>query len=614
MDISPSDADRALLRRFEPIIRFTQGEQFFPMEVKDYLRYCSLWVQRPHRQPYCLVPIGQVTLEKLAAPRHEDFEATYFLKFSEAVNLAQVAQYRFQQGGRRSSGFHVGRGRLARVGQLSRLMDAIFALGLFARGRVPGDTAVGAALRYEEIVTQSPYYSYYGRVVRSNGWIALQYWFFYAFNNWRSGFYGANDHESDWEMVYIYLSETAEGDVQPEWLAYASHDFKGDDLRRHWHDPEVEKMGQHPIIYAGAGSHASYFAAGEYLPEIELPFLLPLVRLVERQQKFWRKILRQYSDDNNDSTAAPSFNIFKIPFVDYARGDGLAIGPGQTQTWQEPILLDPTPPWAMHYRGLWGLYTNDPFSGEDAPAGPVYNRDGSVRRSWYDPLGWSGLDKVLPRHQLLSKTLARWEDLEERQNKLTAKIETKQHQLADLGIELAAMQGQPHFRKIYAMSQKKVMQLSGELNQLRAEWASLEAIKEALALYTARLKHGDPLPMRAHIRRAHHPTSEIELRLDRLTELWAAISIGLLMISLVLLVIFARNYLIFGLVTLLSLIVFIEASSRKQLQRLISSITISLAAISTLIILVDFFWPIITVSVLIASSYIMWQNLRELWT
>ena len=34
-----------------------------------------------------------------------------------------------------------------------------------------------------------------------------QYWFFYAYNNWRSGFHGVNDHESDWELVSVYLYE-----------------------------------------------------------------------------------------------------------------------------------------------------------------------------------------------------------------------------------------------------------------------------------------------------------------------------------------------------------------------------------------------------------------------
>ena len=51
---------------------------------------------------------------------------------------------------------------------------------------------------------------------RQNHWTVLQYWFFYCYNNWRSGFGGVNDHESDWEMISVYLYE-ADGQLVPEW-------------------------------------------------------------------------------------------------------------------------------------------------------------------------------------------------------------------------------------------------------------------------------------------------------------------------------------------------------------------------------------------------------------
>ena len=42
--------------------------------------------------------------------------------------------------------------------------------------------------------------------------------------------------------------------------------------------------------------------------------------------------------------------------------------------------MNPVPSWVSGYRGLWGLYTRDPFEGEDAPAGPMYNRDKTITR------------------------------------------------------------------------------------------------------------------------------------------------------------------------------------------------------------------------------------------
>ena len=39
-----AEQDRALLRRFEPVIHYSRGERFFPMDVEPYVRACSLWM------------------------------------------------------------------------------------------------------------------------------------------------------------------------------------------------------------------------------------------------------------------------------------------------------------------------------------------------------------------------------------------------------------------------------------------------------------------------------------------------------------------------------------------------------------------------------------------
>jgi hypothetical protein len=613
-----AETDRALLRRFEPVIRYTRGERFFPMDVEPYVRACSMWMQRPDEDPVCLIPEGELTLDKLAQPRAGSFDTVYFLKFIEPLDIRKLAAYnlrRIMQGFTRKGSedvFRAGRGRLARVGYLSRFVDALFSLTLLARGRVPGDTAAAAILEYQRILAEREHYCYYGRVVRQNGWIALHYWFFYPFNNWRSGFFGVNDHEADWEMIYVYLSQSDEGTVHPEWVAYASHDFSGDDLRRRWDDPELEKVGEHPVIYIGAGSHASYYAPGEYLSELELPFLSPLVQLVDRLQDFLRKTLVRDQDQQTEPPDQAEFNVFRVPFVDYARGDGLSIGPGQDKEWEEPRLLDPTPAWASNHRGLWGLYARDPISGEDAPAGPLYNRDGTMRRSWYDPLGWAGLDKVPPPDETLARLQERRTEVNARRTELVQAISQKSRELTGLGVESAAMQGCSHLKKQHAAHQEKITALSNELDQLRAQLASDEALLEAMDLYGQQLQAGERGPARAHIHRAHRPASDDELRLSRFAEMWAAISIGLVMVGFVGVVLFSRQHLIFGLVAMVSLIAFIESGFRGQLSRLIASVTIGLAVVSALVILFEFFWLIVVLAVLIAGGYIMWENLREL--
>lgn len=606
--------DRALLRRFEPIIRYTRGEHFFPMDVEPYVRNSSLWALHPERQPECLIPPGALTLGRLAEPRADEFGTLYFLKFIDPLTLVDLTSYsrELEQADQAQHNvFHAGRGRLARVGYSSRFVDALFALSLLARGRVPGDTAVAAIRAYERLRLHHPDYCYYGRVVRRNGWVVLQYWFFYAFNHWRSGFFGANDHEGDWEMIMLYLCESAQGELQPEWVAYASHDFAGDDLRRHWQDPEVEKVGEHPVVYAGAGSHASYFARGEYLMELELPFLAPLVRFVDRQQRYWRRKLRPYWGEPKVGTRRS--NIFRIPFVDYARGDGFSIGPGQPWGWAEPRLLDPVPGWAAQYRGLWGLYTHDPFSGEDAPAGPLYNRDGSLRRAWYDPLGWAGVDKVPTRRQAIARTEEQREQVEARQLLHRQQIAEKNEQLMGLAIEAEAMLGHPHLEQRYAAHEAQIGALAEELAVLRAQLAEDEALLAALAQHLAELRTGQRGNLRAHIHRAQLPATHEELRFSRFAETWSAISIGLLLIGFVGILLFAPQYLLFGLAALIAIIAFVEAGARGQLARLIVSVTNGLAVVSALLLLSTFFWQLVVLAVLTAGAYILRQNLRELW-
>lgn len=611
-----AESNLTLLRRFEPIVRYTHGEQFFPMDVEPYVETCGLWTQRLGEAPACLIPEGELTLSKLAQPRADGSDVVYFLKFIEPMNISELAAYQIQQRlkpkGFREA-FHAGRGRLARVGYVSRLVDALFSLTLLTRGRVPGDTAAAAVLEYRNILVEREHYTYHGRVVRQDGWVVLQYWFFYPFNNWRSGFYGVNDHEADWEMINIYLFETGEGEARPEWVAYASHDFSGDDLRRRWDDPEAEKVGEHPVIYAGAGSHASYFASGEYLAEFELPYLAPVIRILDRLRKPVQRALgRDQEQDEQSTDQRGGFNIFRIPFVDYARGDGLAIGPGQDKEWEEPRLLEPPPAWVSNYRGLWGLYAHDPISGENAPAGPMYNRDGAVRRAWYDPLGWAGLDKVPPPDETVARLQARRAEINARRAELAETIAQKSQELMGLGVETEAMRGVPHLKKRYAAHQKQIDELSDELNQLRAKFASDAALLEAIELKIRRLQAGEREPARAHIKRAHHPATHDELRFSRLAETWAAISIGLMMMGFVTLVFLLGGNPVIGLVALLSLMVFIESGFRGQLSRLITSATIGLAIVSSLVILYEFFWVIIALLVLVAGGYIMWENLREL--
>jgi hypothetical protein len=610
------EAAMALLRRFEPVIRSTVGDKFYPMDVEPYVRACSLWVQRPGEEARCIVPGGELSLARLAQQPMDEAGAVHFLKFTDADDLGSDARggrlrvFRRRAKDRKESkrAFRAGRGRLARVGYFSRFVDALYSIALLARGRVPGESAAAASVAYERIMAERERYRYHGRVIRQDGWIVLQYWLFYPFNDWRSGFFGANDHEADWEKIFIYLSESESGEVSPEWVGYAAHNYTGDNLRRRWDDPEVEKVGEHPVIYVGAGSHASYYAPGEYLTELTLPLPSPLARVTEAVRTFWKTRLGQYVGEEDGGAG-----YFSIPFVDYARGDGLSVGEGGDRAWDEPRLLtDPPPDWVSGYRGLWGLYARDPFEGEDAPAGPMYNRDKSVSRAWYDPVGWAGLDKVPPPTETLEAILEQRADIISRCEALQDEIDDRGRQLKKFGAELAAMRDRSHLDAPYEEGTRRVAELSGELERLRARLATDEAVSESLEEYADRLRAGERDPVRAHIVRAHRPASEDELRVSRMAEAWAAVSVSLMLISFVGISLFAREHLISMLVFSIAFFAFAEAGFRGRLVNLVSSANIGLAVVATLIIVYEFFWPLVVAAVLVIGLYVLWDNLREL--
>jgi hypothetical protein len=610
------EAAMALLRRFEPVIRSTVGDKFYPMDVEPYVRACSLWVQRPGEEARCIVPGGELSLARLAQQPMDEAGAVHFLKFTDADDLGSDARggrlrvFRRRAKDRKESkrAFRAGRGRLARVGYFSRFVDALYSIALLARGRVPGESAAAASVAYERIMAERERYRYHGRVIRQDGWIVLQYWLFYPFNDWRSGFFGANDHEADWEKIFIYLSESESGEVSPEWVGYAAHNYTGDNLRRRWDDPEVEKVGEHPVIYVGAGSHASYYAPGEYLTELTLPLPSPLARVTEAVRTFWKTRLGQYIGEEDGGAG-----YFSIPFVDYARGDGLSVGEGGDRAWDEPRLItDPPPDWVSGYRGLWGLYARDPFEGEDAPAGPMYNRDKSVSRAWYDPVGWAGLDKVPPPTETLEAILEQRADIISRCEALQDEIDDRGRQLKKFGAELAAMRDRSHLDAPYEEGTRRVAELSGELERLRARLATDEAVSESLEEYADRLRAGERDPVRAHIVRAHRPASEDELRVSRMAEAWAAVSVSLMLISFVGISLFAREHLISMLVFSIAFFAFAEAGFRGRLVNLVSSANIGLAVVATLIIVYEFFWPLVVAAVLVIGLYVLWDNLREL--
>jgi len=97
---------------------------------------------------------------------------------------------------------------------------------------------------------------------------AVTYWFFFAFNDAPGGAF--TDHEGDWERISIQLGDAElhrraepESDNRARRVALFAHDG---DCVVPW--SRVERFRGHPVVFSGAGTHASYPTPGNF----PLPF------------------------------------------------------------------------------------------------------------------------------------------------------------------------------------------------------------------------------------------------------------------------------------------------------------------------------------------------------
>src|SRR5688572_22737575 len=60
-------SDLELLQRFEPVVRYTYGELFFPCAVDGYLARCHLWMADAERKMVLLAKPGELSTATLGA-------------------------------------------------------------------------------------------------------------------------------------------------------------------------------------------------------------------------------------------------------------------------------------------------------------------------------------------------------------------------------------------------------------------------------------------------------------------------------------------------------------------------------------------------------------------
>jgi hypothetical protein len=163
--------------------------------------------------------------------------------------------------------------------------------------------------------------------------LALQYWFFYPFNDY------TNKHEGDWEVIQLVFAAadaTQALDETPIEVGYSQHE--GLEVSQ-WDDPKLEIVdGSHPVVNAAAGSHANYYDAALHLG-------------TSGEQGF-----------GCDDTRGPADDV--LPTVALIPGD--------------PAAAQAAFPW-IAFQGRWGQREEAFYNG---PTGP------NTKESWTHPISY----------------------------------------------------------------------------------------------------------------------------------------------------------------------------------------------------------------------------------
>lgn len=574
------DERLALLERFEPVLRFTHGELFWPQSVDEYVRGSRLVAprrERAHRRSSpasrTVVERGELDLDVLArVGREHPTDALWLERVDRPLTGGEVRRWR-KEGREQGRPRFPSTSRYWAVGILSRLLGTLAGLSLLVRGSTPSGFVAAADVAYRQCPSaERP--CYYGRVVEADGWLVVQYWYFYAMNDWRTTFGGVNDHEGDWEQVTVFVRP----DRTPAWVVFSAHDTTGDDLRRRWDDPDLELVGEHPVVYVGAGSHAGAYLPGDYAvgTAVALPGWLDATRRAVRRFLPWRD--RERDDES----------FVSMPSVDFHRGDGRVVGAGSDEAWT-PHLLTPDSGWALDYRGLWGLDTGDPFGGERAPAGPRFERSGRERDAWAEPVAWAGLAAVAPDDATRLASLAVTREV------LAARLADLDVEVADAtavlrGAHDARVTGRGAAPRTGRESLPVARDLDGGEARARARADGLRderaAVRRELeAVVTAAANPPRAVGPHDHLSHRALPLDESAARSNLLLRLWAPVSIAVVLTFVGVMLVLERLDWKIALIALAAVIV-VEAVLRGRVLEIVGNLVVLLLAVVAVVAVV----------------------------
>jgi hypothetical protein len=267
------------------------------------------------------------------------------------------------------------------------------------------------------------------------------------------------------------------------------------------------------------------------------------------------------------------------------------------------------------FQGLWGLDTRDRFGGERAPAGPRYERDGRVRHSWADPVGWAELHGVPPTPAERDRhLLARVDDVDAELAAIDRELPALHETAMTLEAEAGSMRGRPGLARVTSHREADAQAARKHLDERVGDRSALAL--ERMAHLDSLTHPPEPAPPHAHLRHRSRPIGERSDTRDRFLRAWSVVSTPLLFLATGLLLFDQSTGVVAGIGIFVVVFLGIEAIARRRFFAYV--VTLALVTVGVLLALAlvtglfERWRPLVAGALALTGVVVLVANLRDI--
>jgi hypothetical protein len=201
--------------------------------------------------------------------------------------------------------------------------------------------------------------------------------------------------------------------------------------------------------------------------------------------------------------------------------------------------------------------------------------------------------------------------LEARRQELDRLIADETAAMRELGVRIQSMRGSPHLATASERLEGEMAHVATRLTGFRNERAESVALAERLHGRIDSRRSGVPDDSRAHIRHAAAPVPPSAMRFNHAAEVWAALSISLLLIGLAVLLLASPSNAWAEAIVLVIAFIAGESVLRGTFVRTINRIAVILALVALVVLFVQYLKLAVVALLIALAVFLLYQRLQE---